>query len=113
MIDRGEVLTIAGERDLRVDIIEKDYVLGWMLAGIFAHPILGPAWVFKGGTCLKKCFLETYRLSEDLDFTVEDAGQLHGGIPRGRLSGDCGLGVRPQRDRHLDPATSFQCLQES
>ena len=40
MIDRGEVLTIAGERDLRVDIIEKDYVLGWMLAGIFAHPIL-------------------------------------------------------------------------
>lgn len=31
-----------------------------------------------GGTCLKKCFLETYRLSEDLDFTVEDAGQLDG-----------------------------------
>ena len=56
MIDRSEVLTIAGERDLRVDMIEKDYVLGWMLAGIFAHPVLGPAWVFKGGTCLKKCF---------------------------------------------------------
>ena len=78
MIDRAEVLTIAGERDLRVDMIEKDYVLGWMLAGIFAHPVLGPAWVFKGGTCLKKCFIETYRLSEDLDFTVEDAGQLDG-----------------------------------
>lgn len=78
MIDRAEVLTISGERDLRVDMIEKDYVLGWMLAGIFAHPVLGPAWVFKGGTCLKKCFLETYRLSEDLDFTVEDAGQLDG-----------------------------------
>ena len=44
-------------------MIEKDYVLDWMLAGIFAHPTLGPAWVFKGGTCLKKCFLETYRLS--------------------------------------------------
>ena len=80
MIDRAEVLTIAGERDLRVDIIEKDYVLGWMLAGIFAHPVLGPAWVFKGGTCLKKCFIETYRLSEDLDFTVEDAGQLDEGF---------------------------------
>lgn len=25
---------------------------------------------FKGGTCLKKCYLETYRFSEDLDFTV-------------------------------------------
>ena len=80
MIDRGEVLTIAGERDLRVDMIEKDYVLGCMLAGIFAHPSLGSSWVFKGGTCLKKCFLETYRLSEDLDFTVEDAGQLDGGV---------------------------------
>ena len=80
MIDRAEVLTIAGERALRVDMIEKDYVLGWMLAGIFAHPVLGPAWVFKGGTCLKKCFLETYRLSEDLDFTVEDASQLDGGV---------------------------------
>ena len=80
MIDRSEVLIIAGERDLRVDMIEKDYVLGWMLAGIFAHPVLGPAWVFKGGTCLKKCFVETYRLSEDLDFTVEDAGLLDGRI---------------------------------
>ena len=80
MIDRAEVLTIAGERDLRVDMIEKDYVLGWMLAGIFAHPTLGPAWMFKGGTCLKKCFIETYRLSEDLDFTVEDAGQLDEGF---------------------------------
>ena len=49
MIDRGEVLTIVGERDLRVDMIEKDYVLGWMLSGIFAYPILGSAWVFKGG----------------------------------------------------------------
>ena len=80
MIDRSEVLTIAGERDLRVDMIEKDYVLGWLLAGISAHPVLGPAWVFKGGTCLKKCFIETYRLSEDLDFTVEDAGQLDEGF---------------------------------
>ena len=80
MIDRAEVLTIAGERDLRVDMIEKDYVLGWLLAGIFAHPALGPAWMFKGGTCLKKCFIETYRLSEDLDFTVEEASQLDEGF---------------------------------
>jgi hypothetical protein len=26
--------------------------------------------VFKGGTCLKKCYFETYRFSEDLDFTL-------------------------------------------
>ena len=27
-------------------------------------------WIFKGGTCLKKCYFESYRFSEDLDFTV-------------------------------------------
>ena len=76
MIDRSEILEIAGVRRLRPDVIEKDYVLGWLLAGIFSHPALGPAWVFKGGTCLKKCYLETYRFSEDLDFTIEDEGLM-------------------------------------
>ena len=37
--------------------------------GIAGHPVLCNR-VFKGGTCLKKCFFETYRFSEDLDFTV-------------------------------------------
>ncbi|HET7698658.1 MAG TPA: nucleotidyl transferase AbiEii/AbiGii toxin family protein [Vicinamibacterales bacterium] len=27
-------------------------------------------WIFKGGTCVKKCFFETYRFSEDLDFSL-------------------------------------------
>ena len=76
MIDRGEILDLAGELDLRPDIVEKDYVLGWLLAGISRHPSLGSAWLFKGGTCLKKCYLETYRFSEDLDFTIEDDSQL-------------------------------------
>ena len=41
-----------------------------MLAGIYSHEDLAESWVFKGGTCLKKCFFETYRFSEDLDFTL-------------------------------------------
>jgi predicted nucleotidyltransferase component of viral defense system len=28
----------------------------------------------KGGTCLRKCYYETYRFSEDLDFTVTRGG---------------------------------------
>jgi predicted nucleotidyltransferase component of viral defense system len=36
--------------------------------------------VFKGGTCLKKCFFETYRFSEDLDFTLIDASHLDAGF---------------------------------
>lgn len=64
------------EFGLRANVIEKDYVLGWVLAGIFNHATLGSNWAFKGGTCLKKCFFETYRFSEDLDFTLSDAGHL-------------------------------------
>lgn len=41
---------------------------------IASQPELNSRWVFKGGTCLRKCFHETYRFSEDLDFTVVDGG---------------------------------------
>ena len=76
MISKGEILDIAQEYSLRPDVVEKDYVLSWLLAGISAHPALSGTWLFKGGTCLKKCYLETYRLSEDLDFTLSDVSQL-------------------------------------
>jgi predicted nucleotidyltransferase component of viral defense system len=58
------------EFGLNANVIEKDYVIGWLLAGISNAPQLASSWVFKGGTCLKKCYFETYRFSEDLDFTV-------------------------------------------
>jgi predicted nucleotidyltransferase component of viral defense system len=77
VIDRQEVMTLAREFGLAANVIEKDYALGWMLAGIAAHPELGPTWIFKGGTCLKKCYFETYRFSEDLDFTLIDPGHLN------------------------------------
>ena len=72
MIDRREILEAASSFWLLPSIVEKDYVLGWMLAGINAHDELGESWVFKGGTCLKKCYFETYRFSEDLDFTLRN-----------------------------------------
>jgi predicted nucleotidyltransferase component of viral defense system len=76
MIGRDEIIRVAGDLGLRPDVVEKDYVLGWALAGIFHDEALAPKWIFKGGTCLKKCFLETYRFSEDLDFTLTDEAQL-------------------------------------
>jgi len=33
-----------------------------LLWGIGTDPALGQQWVFKGGTCLKKCYIETYRI---------------------------------------------------
>ena len=53
MIHKREILGLAKSSNLRPQVIEKDYVLGWVLAGIQQHEI-GGAWVFKGGTCQKK-----------------------------------------------------------
>ncbi len=61
MIPRQELLRLRGEWQLDVGVIEKDYVLGWVLAAIAAEPALAGGWVFKGGTCLRKCYYETYR----------------------------------------------------
>jgi len=70
MIDVLELRERARELSLREDVVEKDYVLGWFLWAIASEPALADTWVFKGGTCLKKCYFETYRFSEDLDFTL-------------------------------------------
>jgi predicted nucleotidyltransferase component of viral defense system len=69
MIQKQEITTIAKELQLLPTTIEKDYVLSWILYGISQNMSLSK-WLFKGGTCLKKCYFETYRFSEDLDFTV-------------------------------------------
>ena len=74
MIPAREILELRGEWLLDVGVIEKDYVLSWLLAGIANDPELASTWVFKGGTCLRKCYYETYRLSEDLDFTIVNKG---------------------------------------
>lgn len=56
MISKHELLRLRGEWQLDVGVIEKDYVLGWMLAAIAADPALVDTWIFKGGTCLRKCY---------------------------------------------------------
>lgn len=76
MISKQEILQIATEASLSAQVVEKDYLIGWLLAGIRQHSALNSSWVFKGGTCLKKCYFETYRFSEDLDFTLRDNASL-------------------------------------
>ena len=76
MIEKREIIDMASKLGLRPHVVEKDYVLGWLLWGISGHEALAGNWVFKGGTCLKKCFFETYRFSEDLDFTLIDESHI-------------------------------------
>jgi len=70
MIGKQDILERAREWQLRPEVVEKDYVLGWLLAAVAQHEETSDQWVLKGGTCVKKCFFETYRFSEDLDFSL-------------------------------------------
>ena len=98
MIANREIANLAGEWQLAHQVVEKDYVLGWLLAAIAEHPQTR-SWAFKGGTCLRKCWFETYRFSEDLDFTVTesdlDAGRLAETFMEiaSWLDDRCGLGL--------------------
>ncbi len=74
MITRADIIERVREWQLTEEVVEKDYVLGRLLLGFGSDPVLGDQWVFKGGTCLKKCYIETHRFSEDLDFTVLPGG---------------------------------------
>jgi predicted nucleotidyltransferase component of viral defense system len=54
-------------------VIEKDYALSYVLAGIASQPSIAKTLIFKGGTALKKMYFGNYRFSEDLDFSTIDA----------------------------------------
>lgn len=69
MIPKAQILHQARNYELQPTTVQKDYVIGWLLRTISSHSELSK-WIFKGGTCLKKCYFETYRFSEDLDFTI-------------------------------------------
>jgi predicted nucleotidyltransferase component of viral defense system len=92
-------------REWKVDpmIVELDYVLGCFLSRWFRHPIAAKM-IFKGGTCLRKCYFPDYRFSEDIDITAQepvDAGQLRGAIEAvtSELEQAVGVDMRAQPPR--------------
>ena len=76
MIRPAELRATARLIGLPVDIVEKDYALGWILAGVVRSKP-GPQLVLKGGTALSKIYYPRgWRLSEDLDFTLRRVAKL-------------------------------------
>jgi len=73
VILQREIATIAQARNVAKLTIDKDWVLGHFLDAIYSIDSLNDNLIFKGGTCLKKCYLPDYRFSEDLDFTCRDS----------------------------------------
>lgn len=71
MIDEMAIRRIARELGVRTDYAEKNYVNSWVLYGIYESGF-GDDLLFKGGTALSKLYFpQTWRYSEDLDFTVD------------------------------------------
>ena len=119
MIAKREILAIAQETSLTPHVVEKDYVLGWMLAGIYGHEDLAESWIFKGGTCLKTCFFETYRFSEDLDFTLRKPEHLDANLLKAVFSeigewiyGQTGIEIPAEKqkfDIYQNPRGQISC----
>jgi len=75
-IDLKELIRrLSAEMKFSQILLEKDYHLTRILQKISEGNIKNL--VFKGGTCLNKCYLDFYRLSEDLDFVYnKDIGDF-------------------------------------
>ncbi len=73
MITRNEIEAKVEEFDVHTSNVQRDYVFGWLLAGIYGHSSLRSRLVLKGGNCLRKAYFEHTRFSADLDFAVEGA----------------------------------------
>ena len=69
-----ELISIADNKNIKESVIDKDWVLGHFLNAMYELKDVNENFVFKGGTCLKKCYFRDYRFSEDLDFTLKDSG---------------------------------------
>jgi predicted nucleotidyltransferase component of viral defense system len=82
MITSEELKEQAGEFGLNESDIQRDYVFGWLIAGIFRESAMRDTLVLKGGNALRKCYFAGTRFSDDLDLSTED------GIDSGRLLAD-------------------------
>ncbi len=74
MITTAELHREAEQKSLRFDQAEKDYVILWILSGLARSGLARHGWAFKGGTCLRHCYYEGYRFSEDIDFSCKPGG---------------------------------------
>jgi predicted nucleotidyltransferase component of viral defense system len=73
MISDPEIEQRSKEFELRPLDVQKDYVYGWLLKGVFQRPVLANQLILKGGNALRKGYLPDTRFSKDLDFSAREA----------------------------------------
>jgi predicted nucleotidyltransferase component of viral defense system len=79
MIRRDEIDEKARQFEILPANVERDYVFGWLLFGLFTASPLRDKLFLKGGNALRKGYFEHTRFSGDLDFG------MHGDIPEAVL----------------------------
>lgn len=87
MIDRQEIEQKAKEFEIHIANVERDYVFGWILNGIFTISDLKETIFLKGGNALRKGYFESTRFSSDLDFGIP--GDIDQGILLNELNKVC------------------------
>ena len=71
MIEKDEIEQKAEEFGIHAANVERDYVFGWLLAGIFGVSPLKDTLILKGGNCFRKAYFPLTRFSPDLDFSTQ------------------------------------------
>lgn len=69
MIDNIEIKQKAESFEINTSDVQRDYVFGWILTGLYKHSNLKDKLVLKGGNCFRKAYFENTRFSNDLDFS--------------------------------------------
>lgn len=70
MIKKDEIETKAKEFEIHEANVERDYVFGWLIFGIFTTSNLKDTIFLKGGNALRKGYFKNTRFSSDLDFGI-------------------------------------------
>jgi len=70
MINKDEIKRKAKEFEIHEANVERDYVFGWLIFGIFTVSSLKDDIFLKGGNALRKGYFENTRFSFDLDFGI-------------------------------------------
>jgi len=71
MPDLSEFITFVAEKSgiNKPNLIEKDLIIHRILKELLSSSRFADNYLFKGGSCLVKCYFGYYRFSVDLDFT--------------------------------------------
>jgi predicted nucleotidyltransferase component of viral defense system len=72
MISKTEIETKSKEFEIHSANVERDYVFGWIIFGIFSISDLKEKIFLKGGNALRKGYFQNTRFSTDLDFGIPD-----------------------------------------